>query len=406
MSDLNAIRASLERRLPASLQFLENLVRVNSFTANPDGVNRNAEIITKQFAPLGFTPRQVQCANPGTGSHLILEKKGPGVALACISHLDTVYPPEEEIRNNFYWQVEGNRIFGPGTVDIKGGTAMLWLLVSAFAELEKELFEKTHWVLLWNAAEETLSLDFANLSREILPAKTRACLIFEGDGRAEEGFAAVRGRKGRGVFQISVSGRGSHAGGKHHEGANAIHQAARVVEKLAALTDYHVQTTVNVGTIRGGTVVNRVPHDAFLEVEMRASNLEFYRATRDAILALSGSGTVLASNDGFPCGVSVRLSEETAPWPENRATDQLVTLWKSAAQAAGLELEADFRGGLSDGNYLWEKYPTIDGLGPRGNHAHVSERSADNSKIPEYVDASSFVPKGTINFLALLQLLP
>ena len=46
-----------------------------------------------------------------------------------MSHLDTVFPPEEEARNNFRWQPEGDRIFGPGTHDIKGGTVMMWLVL-------------------------------------------------------------------------------------------------------------------------------------------------------------------------------------------------------------------------------------------------------------------------------------
>lgn len=403
---LDLIRSALAKRLPETLRFLEDLVRINSFTTNPEGVAQNADRIALQFAPLGFTAKQVPCSNPGTGSHLVLEKMGTGsTSIACISHLDTVYPPEEELRNQFVWLREGDRIFGPGTVDIKGGTALMWMLLDAFAEQDPERFTETRWILLWNAAEETLSLDFAKLCRDVLPHDTKACLVFEGDGRAEEGFAVVRARKGRGVFRISVSGRGSHAGGKHHEGANAVHQAARVVESLAALTDYKANTTLNVGAILGGTVVNRVPHHAMIEAELRASDMEHYVATKDAVLALNGKGTVTAASDQFPCDVAVQLCEETSPWPTNPGTEHLVRLWQAAAKVAHVELEADLRGGLSDGNYLWSFYPTIDGLGPRGNNAHASERSADGTKLPEHVDVSSFVPKALINYLGLLQLL-
>ena len=46
------------------------------------------------------------------------------------TYLDTVFPPEEEVRNHFEWQLEGDRIYGPG-IDIKGGTAMIWLVLHA-----------------------------------------------------------------------------------------------------------------------------------------------------------------------------------------------------------------------------------------------------------------------------------
>ena len=42
-------------------------------------------------------------------------------SIALVSHLDTVFPPEEEARNGFHWQPDGDRIYGPGTHDIKGG---------------------------------------------------------------------------------------------------------------------------------------------------------------------------------------------------------------------------------------------------------------------------------------------
>jgi glutamate carboxypeptidase len=63
------------------------------------------------------------------------------------------------------------------------------------------------------------------------------------------------------------------------------------------------------------------------------------------------------------------------------------------------------RGGLSDGNLIWDAVPTLDGLGPWGDNDHCSERSLDGTKLPEYVEISSFVPKALLNTLAILNLL-
>ena len=63
------------------------------------------------------------------------------------------------------------------------------------------------------------------------------------------------------------------------------------------------------------------------------------------------------------------------------------------------------RGGLSDGNSFWDTVPTLDGLGPWGDNDHCSERTADGSKLPEFVEISSFVPKALINVLAISKLL-
>jgi glutamate carboxypeptidase len=59
---------------------------------------------------------------------------------------------------------------------------------------------------------------------------------------------------------------------------------------------------------------------------------------------------------------------------------------------------------LSDGNHVWNQCPTLDGLGPSGDNDHCSERSADGSKLPEFVLPASFVPKATVNVLALARL--
>ena len=62
------------------------------------------------------------------------------------------------------------------------------------------------------------------------------------------------------------------------------------------------------------------------------------------------------------------------------------------------------RGGLSDGNLLWDGVPTLDGLGPWGDNDHCSERSPDGSKLPEFVQVSSFVPKALLNCVAITKL--
>ena len=199
--EIKGLEAALSKRLPATLKFLEELVGINSFTRNAAGINENAQRIIRQFAPLGFTSALTPCAVPDSGNHLVLDsgaKETGGATVACISHLDTVYPPEEEQRNAFTWQVEGERIYGPGTVDIKGGTALLWMVLDALAEVAPEQFHSTRWILLWNAAEEVLTRDFGELCLRVLPPETRACLIFEGGAKQHSQFNLICSRKGSG----------------------------------------------------------------------------------------------------------------------------------------------------------------------------------------------------------------
>jgi hypothetical protein len=92
-------------------------------------------------------------------------------------------------------------------------------------------------------------------------------------------------------------------------------------------------------------------------------------------------------------------------WPCEDRARRLMEHWQAAAADLGLQAKPVPRGGLSDANYLCHLGPTLDGLGPAGGNAHCSERSADGSKVPEYLETASLVPKAMMNVLALRRLL-
>lgn len=391
--------------MPAALEMLRQMVGINSYTANRDGVNRLARFTAGCFAPLGFTPEFVPSTNREWGDHLVMTRRGTSArSIALVSHLDTVFPPEEEARNNFHWLREGDRIFGPGTHDIKGGTVMMWLLLSALRAHAPKVFEDVNWKLIWNSSEECYSPDFGEVCRRHFDQGTLAALVFEAEGRQGKAACMVVARKGRGTWRVTVSGRGAHAGGKHSQGANAIVQLGRTVQRVAALTDYARGLTVNVGTIRGGTVLNRVPHEAVAEGEFRAFTPEAYTAGKKGLLALAGRGDECSPMDGFACQVKVEILTESSPWPRNPGTDGLYRSWKEAGNELNLVVSCEERGGLSDGNLIWDAVPTLDGLGPWGDNDHCSERSADGAKLPEYVEVSGFVPKAMLNTVAIAKL--
>lgn len=404
--DVDLLNADLAARLPAALELLRRMVGINSWTDNPDGVNQLGELTAEAFAPLGFTAELVPHARPGWGRHLVLTRAGTGgPTLAMVSHLDTVFPPEEEERNNFRWLPEGDRIYGPGTHDIKGGTVMMWLVLAALRDLDPAEFDRTTWKLFLNSSEETLSEHFGEVCRARLGPETRAILVFEAEGRSPGGRALVRRRKGRGTWRATVQGRGAHAGVKHHHGANALVQLARTCQDIAGLTDYTRDLTFNVAVVRGGSGLNRVPHEAVAEGEFRAFTPEAYQAGKSRLLALGGPGSVASPHDGFRCQVQVELTAESRPWPRNPGTDALIALWQDVGATLGQSIVPEDRGGLSDGNLLWDLAPTVDGLGPGGDFDHCSERSADGTKLPEYVDVSTFVPKAVLNLLAIQRLI-
>ena len=396
----------LTDNLPHYLEMLRQMVAINSFTANPEGVDELGRLTAATFAPLGFAAEQIPADNPAYGRHLVLTRNGKsGRTIGLVSHLDTVFPPEEEIRNDFHWREEGDRIYGPGTVDIKGGTVLIYMMLAALRAHAPDVYEDVTWVVLLDSAEERGGADFGRLCVERLAGDTPACLIFEGGSFDGQEFLVVVARKGMATYRVTTHGKASHAGSAHEQGANAIVQMADVIQRIKAMTDYEREITFNVGVVQGGTVTNRVPHQAVAELEMRAFATDVYEDGLKAMLALPEQASVRSHDGAFACSVEVAVTRKTAPWQRNEMTDRLLTIWQAAGEELGLRVAPEERGGLSDGNFFWDQIPTLDGLGVSGGNSHCSERSADGRKDQEYCLVSSFVPKTLLNVTAVLKLL-
>ncbi len=402
IAELNAF---FEENFDSYMQMLRSMVDINSFTVNPEGVNQLASVTADHFAALGFSAESVPSTTPEYGDHLVLTRAGSGPhRVGLVSHLDTVFSAEEEQRNDFSWRIEGERIYGPGTVDIKGGTVVIYMMMAGLQLVDPDLFNSVTWVVLLNSAEERGDEDFQHVGLKHLGENALGYLVFEGGRKADENFEVLVARKGMASYTVEVAGRASHAGTTHDAGANAIVQMADVVQKIAALTDYDRDLTFNVGTISGGVVTNRVPHACTVEVEMRCYDDKTFNDGVAAMLALDGYSSVTSPRDGFACVTHVELTRKTQPWPENEASQTLFEHWRAAAEELDFVAVPSKRGGLSDGNYLWNKLPTLDALGPSGANAHCSERSDDGSKDQEYATRDSFLPKAVLNVLAIRKL--
>ena len=99
------------------------------------------------------------------------------------------------------------------------------------------------------------------------------------------------------------------------------------------------------------------------------------------------------------------VSEFPHPIAITGKDSRLFEFWKKAGTELKIPTGSEERGGLSDGNLIWDAVPTLDGLGPWGDNDHCSERRPDGSKVPEFVEVSSFAPKAALNTAAILKLI-
>jgi len=395
------LTAWLPTRMPLAMLWLERMVRINSFSTNPAGVDEVGRVTAECFADLGFTAESVPSRDRSYGCHLFLSRPGKsGKKILLVTHLDTVFPPEEEERENFTWQPveEEGRIYGPGTVDIKGGTVVIRLLLEGLRQFAPDVFEETEWIIAADASEEVLSDHFALCTSERCGGAATAVLVFEGGPKGPSEDHLVTSRKGRAEYRIIAEGRAAHAGSTHSDGINAIVALSEVLPKVAALTDYEAGLTINIGTVAGGTVLNRVPHQAVAELEMRAFAPEVLERAGEQVTAFEKTQPAGAK-------IIVECLGTTPAWPADAKNQALYEIFEAVGARLGMKMASVSRGGLSDANYLCHLGPTLDGLGPFGGNAHCSERSADGAKVPEFVDVTTFVPKAALNVLSLVELL-
>lgn len=389
MFDTKKIEKYLKKNFTGYCEHLLHMVEINSHSLNAKGLNRLSAYTSRLFKDLGFKAEKIPAENSPGAHHLFLSQKGAGpVSICYVSHLDTVFTEWEEKENNFKWKVKQGRAYGPGTSDIKGGTLMIYMVLDVLRQFNPELFSQVTWKIFLDATEETCSDDFGRLCLERMDDHTRACLIFEAGNIKGNSCYVVSRRKGRAVFTVEVLGRSSHAGSQHDKGVNAIVHLGQVIQDLASLTDYEQGVSVNVGIVQGGTALNRVPDHARADVEVRADNTEAFDRTVKKVLAWN-------KRKGR-ARVKVTLVHRVPAWSANGPTDELCRIWKKAGRELGMNVKTESRGGLSDGNWVWQTVPTIDGLGPAGGGEHTTG---------EYVDLTSIIPRILLNCRAISILL-
>ncbi len=354
--------AAADRRASELLPALRRWVEINSYTGNVDGCNRVADLLVESFALAGLTATRV--AGNGTGDHLIWRTPAwdtaPDRRLVLVGHHDTVFPPGTfEV-----WDQHGDRLRGPGVLDMKGGLATIRTALAALADVGA--LATLPLAVVTVADEETGSFESRSMLED-LARGARAALVFE-SGRATD--ALVTQRKGTGKVTVKVTGQAAHAGNNLKDGINAVWAIARFVDGAQQLTDWDRGVTVNVGLIDGGSSANTVPEHASCQLDFRYVR----RLDGDQLMgAFDHLARGLAAETGarFVLEGGIRR----APLERSDASLALLHRYEPCAIAEGLAGgEAPLQGGGSDANTVSAVgVPAIDALGPRGKGFHTHD---------------------------------
>jgi glutamate carboxypeptidase len=262
------------------LDTLLTWVRTESPTHDRGGVNRMMDLVVAQMADAPVTVERVP-GQDGLGDALIL-RAGPqteGAGILVMSHLDTVHPVGT-IEDELPLRIDGDRLYGPGIYDMKGGA---YFALEAFKTVARQGSAARPIAFLVTPDEE-IGSPMTRPIIEDLGRRSAYALVTE---PARDGGRIVTSRKGVGRFDVHVEGRPAHAGSRHKDGRNAIHEAARQILAIEALTDYARGITTTVGMIGGGTAVNTIPQHCRFPVDLRVETVADGEAMAAAVLGLS-----------------------------------------------------------------------------------------------------------------------
>ena len=344
------VAAAAERIAGSAEDEIERLVAISS----PSGDVEGAEDAIA--CALGMLPRAAEIERPecSTAEYapdlLARVSGGGGGRIVLVGHVDTVIAHEDHRAMS----VEGDRLVGSGTVDMKGGDVLALGVMRELASVP-EAFAEIALLLVTDEEWRVGSLAYCEWF-----AGWDACLCFEGgevDGDGND--AVVVRRKAASTVVVRARGRAAHSGAAPERGRNALLALGEAARRIAAANDPGGPDRVTAvpTVIRSGDAFNVVPASGELICDLRGDALAALEAVLDR---------VPAEYEG------VELTAELARrWPGMDTRRLAAPVLGSAGELLGREIAASERGGASDASSFAAHVPlSIDGLGPLGGAAH------------------------------------
>lgn len=355
------INEYIDKHRDEIIETWRDIVNLESFHGEAENINLCAAKIRKEFEKEGFKCRSIPVGG-GHGDVLagIMGEDREGEPILFSGHMDTVFPKGKLGENPFH--IEGDKAYGPGVLDMKGGIVIALYTVKALNHIG---YDKRPIKILFVGDEECLHYG-ANTADVIMKeGKGAACAFNMETGLVDDSLCVSR--KGKTEIQIFVEGVEAHAGSDFFAGKNAIVEMAKKIEDLANLTNKDAGTTVSVGVINGGTMSGAVPKHCEIAVDMRAtkvSEMDKVKKQAEAICAktyIDGTTTTfIYTNEMLPFGRSEGGMELF-----QKVHD--ISLESGLGEHACIDL-----GGSSDAAYLTiVGVPTICSCGVRGQWNHT-----------------------------------
>jgi acetylornithine deacetylase/succinyl-diaminopimelate desuccinylase-like protein len=364
-----AVKAALDAAKANEAQTIEDQIRFCEIPAPSFKEEARGKELQRVFQQLGLQNVRVDKVGNVLGHY-------PGAAarphFVIAAHLDTVFPEGTDVKV----KREGNVLRGPGIGDDCRGLAVL---VSIVREMKRANVQTPGSItFVANVGEEGLGdlRGVKELFNVTLKDQIDRFVSIDGTGVHVTNTAVGSHR-----YRVTFKGPGGHSFGAFGM-ANPMGAMGRAIAKIQEIqVPRQPKTTFNVGRIGGGTSVNSIPFEGWMELDMRSSDPASLAAV-DASIQKAIDAAVVEENARWgKAGTITVVKELVGDRPAGSTPESAAIVKNGIAVATVLGFNANLGEGSTDSNLPMSlKIPAITiGGGGRGRDAHALTESYDTN---------------------------
>ncbi|MEO8025069.1 MAG: M20/M25/M40 family metallo-hydrolase [Bryobacteraceae bacterium] len=258
---------------------IEKQIQLSEIPSPTFAETERAAALVKEFQRIGLKDIEADARKNVMGWR---PGKSPR-AIVVSAHLDTVFPAGTDV----HVKKEGKRLVGPGIGDDGRGLAAMLAIAEA---IQRADIKTNHSILfVANCCEEGLG-DLLGVKYLLKEGKYKdridAFISIDGTDTSRIVNRALASKR----YKITVRGPGGHSWGNFGR-VSPIHALGRIMDKFAD-TDVPAKpkTTFNIGKIGGGTSINAIAVEAWMEVDMRSESDTELEKLEQRLLAVARAG--------------------------------------------------------------------------------------------------------------------
>ena len=301
---------------------MKELIQLTQTPAPPFMEDKRAAYFKKLLQNAGIDSVWID----GAGNVMALRKgKGNGKTILFEAHLDTVFPLETDVTV----KVKGDTLFAPGIGDDTRALSML--LTIAKAMNKAQISTQSDILFSGTVGEEGLG-DLRGIKYIFNQKNLKIDSHIAIDGGninhlVTKGLGSIR-------YKITFKGPGGHSWGAFGL-ANPHHGMAKATDYFSTAAARYVadgpKTTFNIGRVGGGTSVNSIPFESWIEVDMRSLSPEKLKVMEQILLREMQRG-LNDYNSGVVKGEKLSMiAEKIGERPSGDQGDGLALIQKAAA---------------------------------------------------------------------------